>query len=149
MEKYSSTSWYILCHVSRNILSIFFPCQQNIPQKNRSCSPTHDHLLMFMFPSSPNNIPKLFVVLWLKVKSNQHISWNHLWHTNNIWTSCGPNKSLQKGVGNPKTAQDITKVKVKVMVERLPPFWTYAITWTLSPWWFTYKAMELPNVFVF
>ncbi len=110
-----------------------------------SCSP---HLLMLKLPHTLNNILELFMVLWLKLKSNQHISWNHLWHTNNIWTLHGPNKSLHKGVGNPKNAQDINKVKMKVMVERVPPFSTYAITWTLNPRWFTYKAMELPNVFV-
>jgi hypothetical protein len=38
----------------------------------------------------------------LKLKSSQHISWNHLWHINNIWTLRGSNMTLQKVSTIPK-----------------------------------------------
>ncbi len=57
-----------------------------------------------------------------------------------------------KDVDNPKTSQDTTKVKIKVMLKILPPsFFMYVITQTLSPCFasksFTCKTKAFPNVY--
>jgi hypothetical protein len=59
-----------------------------------------------------------------------------------------PQQDLTKGVNNPKTSQDTTKVKIEVMVEKsFPSFFTYAIIQPLNLCFasisFTYKTISL------
>jgi hypothetical protein len=59
-----------------------------------------------------------------------------------------PRQDLTKGVNNPKTSQDATEVKIKVMVKKIfPSFFTYAVTQPLNLCFvnisFTYKTIAL------